>query len=116
MAILVDDVIDRGHRWTRDGHTKSCHMASDRHDQRGLAELHEMAHRLRMKFRWFQTKHANLPHYDLVAGRRDDAVRYGAQEVSAREFVRRCRWSREEMKAAGLVDAQTRVRTKGKRK
>lgn len=63
-----------GHLW--------CHMWSD-----DLEALHEMAAKIGMRRDWFQNK-ARFPHYDLVASRREAAIRYGAVECSLMDFLR----------------------------
>lgn len=78
--MLVDRAVWRwrGRRW--------AHLASDH----SYAELHDIARRLGLKREWFQGDH-----YDIPATVRERAVDLGAEEVSARELVRRLR-------AAGL--------------
>jgi hypothetical protein len=53
---------------------QSCHMYADT-----LPELHRMADAIGMKREWFQN-HRVFPHYDLVAARREAAIRLGAIE------------------------------------
>lgn len=57
-----------------------CHMVSDT----SLTELHEFAERIGMKRAWFQGDH-----YDLVASRRNAALRLGAVAVTGRQLVER---------------------------
>lgn len=70
-------------RWT-----ESCHLYADT-----LDELHAFAARLGMKRAWFQHKPGRLPHYDLTATRRRQAVRLGAIEDEDDEVL--CRMLRE---------------------
>jgi hypothetical protein len=50
------------------------------------AELHEFAVRLGLRRSYFQEgKPAWFPHYDVTSGKRQQAVRLGAQEVPWRE-------------------------------
>jgi len=62
-----------------------CHMATDG----PLCELHAMAARLGLRRTWFQNKPTH-PHYDLTPAKRAQAIKYGAQAVSAHELLRRC--------------------------
>jgi hypothetical protein len=66
------------------------HMATDNLAADGLDELHAMADRLGLQRRWMHN-HPGIPHYDVPADKKLEAIRLGAQEVSARELVRRCR-------------------------
>lgn len=61
---------------------ESCHLFCDVGE---LAALHSFALKLGLKRSWFQP-HAGLPHYDLTAGKRFQALRIGAVEVT-REIV-----------------------------
>lgn len=68
MAIYVDDAIHpwRGRLW--------AHLFST-----DLAELHAFAARLGLSRSWFQEPpKASWPHYDVVEGRRMQALRLGA--------------------------------------
>lgn len=80
MTILVDSAIwpHRGRRW--------AHLISDR----DLDELHAFAADLGLRREWFQGDH-----YDVPEDVREDAIRLGAQPVTAGQLVRRLR-------AAGL--------------
>ena len=62
-----------------------CHMATDG----PLSELHQMAARLGLQRSWFQNTSGH-PHYDLTPGKRAQAIRCGAQAVSALDLVQRC--------------------------
>lgn len=63
-----------GHRW--------CHLWAD-----SLEELHQLAGKIGMKPEWFQDKRG-FPHYDLVPPRRAHALRLGAIEFSAADWIR----------------------------
>ena len=75
-VILVDEVRRYGSGWW-------CHMVSDR----SVEELHAFASEIGLGRRWFQD--GPRPHYDLRPSRRRAAVSGGAEEVGARELVRR---------------------------
>jgi len=68
-------------RWR---HGKACHMVADTTD-----ELHAMAKRLSLKRGWFQPGTSSLPHYDLTASKRQQAVRFGAIEITREQLVER---------------------------
>ena len=80
MAVLLDPAVWpwRGQLW--------AHLVSDT----SYDELHDFAGRLGVPRRGFQGDH-----YDLPASLRQQAVALGAEEVTARELLRR-------LKAAGL--------------
>lgn len=63
-----------------------CHMIADT-----AAELHEMADRIGLQRKWFQTpdgpKRASFPHYDLSVSRRDLAIDAGAIVLERHPFV-----------------------------
>ena len=80
--ILVDPIRDwPSGQW--------CHMGTDDLTPAGLEELHAMAAHIGMQRRWFQGKDPRHPHYDLRPSKRALAVRAGAVEVGATEFVKR---------------------------
>lgn len=58
----------------------SCHLTTDGE----LEELHAFAARLGLKRAWFQN-HRVMPHYDLTASKREQAIALGAVFVTARE-------------------------------
>lgn len=89
MAVYVDairtyprQVVARsarkhGARW--------CHMGADTH-----IELLAFAKRLGLPRGSIQDDNSKYkPHYDLTPARRAEAVRLGAEEVDAREYIRR---------------------------
>src|SRR6266498_265731 len=64
-----------GNRW--------CHMMTDGSKE----ELHAFAAKLGLSRASFQ-EHATLWHYDLVPSKRQQALRLGAQEVRAEEWLK----------------------------
>ena len=62
-----------------------CHMATDG----PLSELHQMAANLGLRRAWSQDMPTH-PHYDLTPGKRAQAIRLGAQAVSAEELAQCC--------------------------
>lgn len=92
MTVYVDDsaiqatVGRRSARWS--------HLFADTRE-----ELHEFAARLGLRRDWFQdpcvdgkpfpakpgSPHAEMWHYDVTAGKREQAIRLGAQPVTSRE-------------------------------
>lgn len=69
MSVYVDKSRNAGWKYGR-----ACHMTADT-----FAELHKMAWRIGMRRAWFQD-HPRYPHYDLTAGKRALAIRFGAIE------------------------------------
>lgn len=69
MAVYVDKAVYlwRGRYW--------CHMFAD-----DTEELHKFAKRLGLKRAWFQND-VRLPHYDVTANKRREAVNLGAMDV-----------------------------------
>lgn len=57
----------------------------------GTEELLAFARRLGLKASWLQDVGLKSEHFDLTIGRRERAVRLGATEATARDFVRRWR-------------------------
>lgn len=66
-------------------YSHSCHMVTDGQ----IDELHAFAGRLRLKREWFQGQHKNRRywHYDLTEGKRAQAVRMGAKEITHQQLV-----------------------------
>jgi hypothetical protein len=64
-----------------------CHMAVAPDTDPEV--LHQFAERIGLKREWFQ-EHSLHGHYDLRPSKRALAVKYGAVELSGREFVERC--------------------------
>jgi len=76
VTVYVDPLADWG--WVLRGRrVQSCHMFTDSIE---LDELHEVAERIGMQFRWFQ-RHRLAPHYDLTPNRRVAALAAGAVAV-----------------------------------
>lgn len=82
MTVYVDELRHNppSKRWP---YGQSCHLLADT-----KAELHTFATKLQICPSWFKP-HDRWPHYDLTANKRALAVREGAIEVKAREFVKR---------------------------
>lgn len=81
MTIYVDPLTDWGMKY-RGKPVKTCHMVSDG----SLKELHQAAVKLGLR-RYFQDDPRH-PHYDLMASRREIAVKtLGAKEISTRELL-----------------------------
>jgi len=85
MSVYVDELKRQQRHWR---YGKSCHLFADT-----VSELHTFAASIGLKREWFQdTRH---PHYDLTASKRRQAVREGAIEISARDYIkikRSARW------------------------
>ena len=82
MSVFVDELrfYPPSPRWR---YGEACHLTADT-----LEELHAFAGKLQLRRSWFQP-HRHIPHYDLTARRRAAAIRAGAIEVKARDYVRR---------------------------
>lgn len=81
MAVYVDD------QRNSFGRMVMCHLVADTPE-----ELHAMAERLGLRREWFQDK-PGFPHYDVSLGKRAEAVRLGAVEITGRQLVARsARW------------------------
>ena len=68
-----------------------CHMWADTEE-----ELHELARRIGLKRRWFQKEPDRLPHYDLTASMRVEALEAGATPANWYDFKRAVKQAREE--------------------
>ena len=70
-----------------------CHMVADT-----PSELHDMAARIGVARRWFQTAPpASIAHYDVCQSKRLLAIEFGAQVLDRRGFVMKVR----ELRAKG---------------
>ena len=76
--VYVDMLIDYG--WKLG---PSCHLLAD-----DIEELHLFAEKIGMKRSWFQEGDASMPHYDLTANKRKQAVKMGATEIGSDELVK----------------------------
>lgn len=76
MTVYVDDV------FIPYGRMLMCHMIADTEE-----ELHEMAQKIGIQRRWYQSQ-ASIPHYDVSKGKRDLAIKHGAKEVTSEELVK----------------------------
>jgi len=82
--ILVDPPMYHDSQRTKLRYEWWSHMVSDL----SVDELHDFAHRLGLKRSWFQPR-KHLPHYDITANKREQAIRLGAVPVSSRDLVQR---------------------------
>ena len=82
MAVYVDELFNTmwadKSRWR---HNKACHLWGDTDE-----ELHKFAAKIGLLRRWFQD-HPRLPHYDLTAGKRREAVAAGAVETRLADHI-----------------------------
>ena len=83
MSAYVDPLMNHGWRLG-----PSCHLFADT-----IEELRAMAHLVGMKTKWEQPPKQGRPwaHYDLVASRRAEAVKYGAIELDLKQAVAKWR-------------------------
>lgn len=79
MAVYVDQLFPTATsvKWP---FPESCHLLTDG----PIQELHDFARRLWLKPEWFQGHHVNsaLHHYDLTKGKRFQALKLGAIELT----------------------------------
>lgn len=75
--VYVDMLIDYG--WKLG---PSCHLLAD-----DIEELHLFAEKIGMKRTWFQEGKGSMPHYDLTANKRKQAIRMGATEIGRKELT-----------------------------
>lgn len=61
-----------------------CHLFADT-----TAELHAFAEKIGLRMLWFQDK--RYPHYDLTPSRKRQALAAGAEQITTRDWIRRCR-------------------------
>lgn len=59
-----------------------CHIIADT-----IEELHEMADKIGIDRKWFQS-HSKHLHYDICLNKRKIAISYGAKEIDMRETVK----------------------------
>lgn len=78
MSVYVDDFRAPYHGMIM------CHMMADTTD-----ELNAMADKIGVARRWIQDTGTWREHYDICLSKRGLAVRFGAQEITARELVKR---------------------------
>jgi len=67
-----------------------CHMIADL-----PGELHAMAYTIGLKADWLQKPGTPWEHFDLSPGKRAEAVKHGAVEVTAKELARIARAKRQ---------------------
>lgn len=88
MSVYVDKLFETP-EWK---YKRACHMVADT-----LEELHAMADKIGHKREWFQPAPPHtIAHYDLTAGRRALAVKYGAIEIDRHKLVELIRKQRAE--------------------
>lgn len=68
---------------------KWCHMLADTSE-----ELDNFAGELGLKFSWKQDPESKMPHYDLTEGKRNQALKIGAIEISDEDLVKFIRKTR----------------------
>ena len=91
MPVYVDGLKPsiKNKNWKYD---KSCHLVADT-----LEELHDFAKGIKMPLAWFQTRLGGLPHYDLTEGKREEAIRAGAIQISDVQLVDMLRKARKDI-------------------
>lgn len=99
--VYVDPLMSciRSRRW---GYSKACHLfVATRSD---LDALHELAAVIGLKRAWFQTSNRGVPHYDLCASKRKEAIKLGAIELdrSSAGRIFRC-WHDQAPRKVGAV-------------
>lgn len=79
MGVYVDDMrlVIKNRNWP---YPKACHLVADT-----VRELHIFAMRLSLRRGWFQKN--TIPHYDLTANKRAQALRFGALEITDKRLV-----------------------------
>jgi len=86
MSVYVDKLMSslKSKVWR---HTAACHMVADTEE-----ELFHFAQSIGLRRCWYQVSKGGLGHYDLTSGKRKQAVKAGAVEISylamARDFIR----------------------------
>lgn len=81
MAVYVDKLISTvpTPQWR---FSFACHLVADT-----TMELHAFARRLGLRSEWYQLSQGKIPHYDLTAAKRKQALILGASEISGRELI-----------------------------
>lgn len=86
MALYVEPLANYGmiynYRGEKEHHVKSCHLICDGE----LSELLSFVKLIGMKTRWMHRSNKGLNHFDLMRGKRLQAVKYGAIELSLMEW------------------------------
>lgn len=85
MAVYVDNVriAWRGQLW--------CHLVAD-----SIEELHQFAHMLGLRRKWFQQS-ASYPHYDVTVQVRELAIELGALLGSRKQIIGCARRMKDEL-------------------
>jgi hypothetical protein len=82
MSVYVDNMrpVAQTRCWP---YAHACHLIAD-----SIEELHDFAlKKLGLQKSWFQKAEGNIPHYDLTSGKRWQALRLGAIEITDKELV-----------------------------
>lgn len=108
--IYVDDLVNcaASKKWP---YRQACHLFTDVHS---LELLHQFARQLGLKRAWFQ-QHGTMPHYDLTASKRIQAIKSGATWIGREktaEIIRSWRQARKSAKSAGTSRSSVQVRNK----
>ena len=96
MPVYVDSLKPsiKNKNWKYD---KSCHLVAD-----SLEELHAFAKEIKMPIAWFQNR-LGMPHYDLTEGKRAEAIKAGAVQMSEAQLVDMMMKVRKEHNASNLT-------------
>ena len=89
MTVYVDNMKQRF------GRMVMSHMIADTTD-----ELNAMVDRIGVQRRWIQGEMTHREHYDVSLGKRNLAVKFGAQAITVRELGRRLIEKRREAQDA----------------
>jgi hypothetical protein len=76
--IYVDEL--RKAKWR---YTRSCHLLCDTEE---CEELHWFAASIGLRLEYFQDK--KIPHYDLTAKKRMQAIKLGAKEILLKDYLK----------------------------
>ncbi|MCK5606659.1 DUF4031 domain-containing protein [Candidatus Pacearchaeota archaeon] len=90
--VYVDELVKSSvtKRWP---YVTSCHMIAD-----SMSELHEFAKRLGLRRYWLHES-SSMHHYDLTAGTREKAIRFGAESITCRTLGKKIAERRKVIKA-----------------
>ena len=94
MTVYIDDLFEtspyKSKKWKW---KQACHLVADTKE-----ELLEFARKLGLNLAWFQNKPGHLPHFDITANKRKEAIACGAKELSTIEMGRFIRTHRNPIK------------------
>lgn len=85
MAVYVDELLATVPVKGRWPFRSACHLIAD-----SISELHNFAARIGLKRAWFQ-EGSSLPHYDLTASKRKQAIKHGAIEIDGKTMAKMIR-------------------------